>query len=134
MIFWIFVALFISSIIWTALEIYVVQHTGVFPSCIPAFMTGVTFVPTVIMLVIVTVVNLGAEGALAKYQSTYEVLYYQYVNDIYDNDNDLGLQGLMKDVQKYNESVAVGKKLQHDPWVGIFYANIYDDLKLIELK
>lgn len=64
----------------------------------------------------------------------YEMLVYQYENDIYDNDNDLGKRELMEDIQKWNEDLAYRRKSQDDFWVGIFYPNVHDQFEFIELK
>lgn len=52
---------------------------------------------------------------------------------MYDNDNDIGKLELYEKVTEWNTDLARGKVLQHDPWIGVFYPNIYDNVDFIEL-
>lgn len=71
------------------------------------------------------------ESPKAELKQQYDILVYQLENNLYDNDNDLGLKDLYDDISAYNSKVAKGKVMQRDFWWGIFYPNIYDDLELI---
>lgn len=93
-----------------------------------------SFLVSVIMLVVIIVNNTNVDAYVAENQMRYEMLVYQYENDIYDNDNDLGKRDLMEDIQKWNEDLAYRRKAQDDFWVGIFYPNIHDQFEFIELK
>lgn len=68
------------------------------------------------------------------YKQRYNSLVYQYENDLYDNDNDVGKRELMADIEYWNCDLANRKKLQRDFWVGIYYPNINDELEFIQLK
>ena len=89
-----------------------------------------SFLVSVIMLVVIIVNNTNVDAYVAEN----EMLVYQYENDIYDNDNDLGKRDLMEDIQKWNEDLAYRRKAQDDFWVGIFYPNVHDQFEFIELK
>ena len=92
------------------------------------------FIVAIIMLIAIIVENTNVDAYVAENQMRYEMLVYQYENDIYDNDNDLGKRDLMEDIQKWNEDLAYHRKAQDDFWVGIFYPNVYDQFEFIELK
>lgn len=93
-----------------------------------------SFVVAVIMLIFVITNNIGPDAKIAKYQVRYDSLVYQYENDIYDNDNDLGKRDLMEDIEEWNTDLAYHKRIQRNFWVGIFYPNIYDYFDFIELR
>ena len=89
----------------------------------------------IIASVVVLAINyIGIDGYIAQMNTRYETLVYQYENDIYNNDNDLGKRELMEDIQRWNEDLAANQKNQHDFLIGIYIPNIYDQFKYIELK
>ena len=92
------------------------------------------FIVAIIMLIVIIVENTNVDAYVAENQMRYEMLVYQYENDIYDNDNDLGKRDLMEDIQEWNEDLAYYREAQDDFWVGIFYPNVYDQFEFIELK
>ena len=77
---------------------------------------------------------LPAQANLDTLEQTRASLVYQLENNLYDNDNDFGKKELMSEIQSFNESLAFHKKMQRNFWVGIYYANIYDDIQLIEIN
>ena len=92
------------------------------------------FIVAIIMLMVIIVENTNVDAYIAENQMRYDMLVYQYENDIYDNDNDLGKRDLMEDIQEWNEDLAYYREAQDDFWVGIFYPNVYDQFEFIELK
>ena len=74
------------------------------------------------------------DAYIAKNKTRYNSLVYQLENDIYDNDNDLGKRELYKEIQDWNEDLAYNRKIQKNFWIGIYYADIYDQFEFIELK
>ena len=130
MIFWLFV-LFI--VICLGLAVYLEKRFCDYsePFVVIAF---ISFIVAVIMLIIIVVNNTNVDAYIAENQMRYDMLVYQYENDIYDNDNDLGKRDLMEDIQDWNEDLAYYREAQDDFWVGIFHPNVYDQFKFIELK
>lgn len=78
--------------------------------------------------------HINVNGYVSQMNTRYETLVYQYKNNVYDNDNDLGKRDLITDIQEWNEDLAYRKVAQNDIWIGIFYPNIYDQFKFIELE
>ena len=99
-------------------------------STIFSVIAGIAFV---VMLIIVIVNNVGVEASIEANKQRYESLIYQAENNLYENDNDLGKKELVNQIQKWNEDLAKGKALQDDFWVGIFYADIYDEFDFIPM-
>lgn len=126
MIFWIAIILTVAAIVLGYLfddvfEVWLV--VGLFSG-----------VASMIMFVFIIINNVAPDAKIAEYQAHYDSLVYQYENDIYDNDNDLGKRDLMEDIEAWNTDLAYRKKVQRNYWVGIFYPNIYDDFDFIELR
>ena len=99
-------------------------------STIISVIAGIAFV---VMLIVVIYANVGVEASIEANKQRYESLIYQAENNLYENDNDLGKKELANQIQKWNEDLANGKALQDDFWVGIFYADIYDEFDFIPM-
>ena len=78
--------------------------------------------------------NIEADANVAGYKMRYESLVYQYENELYDNDNDVGKRELMADIEWWNSDLANRKAKQNNFWVGIYIPDIYDEFEFIELK
>ena len=124
MLFWTFVIIIIAGFV---LFTYDLENLGIAISAIGIF--------GIIASVVVLAINyIGIDGYIARMNTRYETLVYQYENDIYDNDNDLGKRELMADIQNWNENLSSRRENQHDFWIGIYIPNIYDQFEFIELK
>lgn len=133
MLFFIFVAILIVGIVLLiAYDYDCIAGDWCFCLGFSATLTGVLSV--VISMIILCCSYTGLDGQIAAYQARYESLTYQYENDIYDNDNDLGKKELMSEIQEWNEDMASHKENQDDFWIGIYIANIYDQFEFIEYK
>lgn len=130
MIFWL---VLLSLVVSLGLAVYVEKRFGDY-SGLFLMIAFLSFLVSIIMLVVIIVDNTNVDAYVSENQMRYEMLVYQYENDIYDNDNDLGKRDLMEDIQKWNEDLAYHRKAQDDFWVGIFYPNVYDQFEFIELK
>ena len=74
------------------------------------------------------------DAKIAKNQAIYDSLVWQYENDIYDNDNDLGKRELMVDIQNWNKDLAYYRAVQDNFWLGIYVNNVFDQFDFIELE
>ena len=90
------------------------------------------FVLSIVLGGISIIARAGADAYLASMQEKRSALVYQLENDIYDNDNDLGKKELYSEITEYNCDVAEGKIMQDNIWVYNLYADVYDELELIE--
>lgn len=124
MLFLIIWVVFIIGIIWTIKDFYSFMGTLV-------FVFGL--VANIVSCVVFLCHNVNVNAYIAKMQTRYDMLIYQYENDIYDNDNDLGKRDLMADIQEWNEDLSWYKSAQNDFWIGIYIPNIYDQFKFISL-
>ena len=130
MIFWLVVLSIVVSLgLATYVEKRFCDYSGPF-----LVIAIIGFIVAIIMLIVIIVENTNVDAYVAENQMRYEMLVYQYENDIYDNDNDLGKRDLMEDIQEWNEDLAYYRKAQDDFWVGIFHPNVYDQFEFIELK
>ena len=86
-----------------------------------------------IEIAVLAVNYISVDGYVQKMNIRHDMLVYQYENDIYDNDNDLGKRELIEDIQNWNEDLASRKENQDDAWIGIFIPDIYDQFDFIEL-
>ena len=124
MLFWTFVIIIIAGFV---LFTYDLENLGIAISAIGIF--------GIIASVVVLAINyIGIDGYIARMNIRYETLVYQYENNIYDNDNDLGKRELMVDIQNWNEDLSSRRERQRDFWIGIYIPNIYDQFEFIELK
>lgn len=124
MLFWTFVIIIIAGFV---LFTYDLENLGIAISVIGIF--------GIIASVVVLAINyIGIDGYIARMNTRYETLVYQYENDVYDNDNDLGKRELMVDIQNWNEDLSSRRERQRDFWIGIYIPNIYDQFEFIELK
>ena len=124
MLFWTFVIIIIAGFVLFTFDW---ENLGIAISMIGIF--------GIIASVVVLAINyIGIDGYIARMNTRYETLVYQYENDIYDNDNDLGKRELMVDIQNWNEDLSSRRERQRDFWIGIYIPNIYDQFEFIELK
>lgn len=134
MLFWITVILFAVSIgitIWICSELSYEYDWVSAISFVIAFLSGIAMV---VMIAIMMTNHIGADANVEKMNTRYDMLTYQYENDVYDNDNDLGYRELMVDIQEWNEDLSYKKRIHDDLWLGIFYPDIYDQFDYIVLK
>lgn len=112
MLFWLFLILFIVLIVvgvitdwdYTLVVLFAVLDGFVVVCCVVFFAIN----------------QINVTGQIRRLHERHDSLVYQLENDIYDNDNDLGLRDLMVDIEKWNKDIAYYKEAQDDFWIGIF--------------
>ena len=133
MLFWLFVIVMVVGILLLILDFrFLFDNNLAIDIGMPMAVMG--FIAVTISIAIILFYHTGLDAKVERYNARYESLVYQYENDIYENDNDLGKKELMDDIQEWNEDLSYRKKIQDDFWLGIYYPNIYDQFKKIELK
>lgn len=131
MLFWLFVAVFIISIIVLTIN---GKICGDLYDAIGNIFTWAGIVSigvALIMAFAICINNFGADAEAAKYKERYDSLVYQYENEIYCDDD--VVYDLLTDIREYNEDIAYHQAIQGDTWLGIFHPDIYDQFELIEL-
>ena len=131
MIFWITL---IAVVVFTVLAIVFFDSRDFeWVSLLSTIFSAIAGIVFVVMLIVVIVNNVCAEASIEANKQRYESLIYQAENNLYENDNDLGKKELANQIQEWNEDLAKGKALQDDFWVGILYADIYDEFNFIPM-
>lgn len=129
MLFWLVAILTVAACIWW----YFAADSYDCSDLIAAIVSSIGIIAVVVSLIVFVFSHGCVEGDIAILNARRESLVYQYENDIYENDNDLGKHELMVEIQKWNEDLAMNRALQDNFWVGIYFPNIYDQFEFIEL-
>ena len=133
MLFWIFVMIVVIGIIcFIIYENTVFDDEWVFNIGVAFEVTG--WVAVLVSIIIFTVNYTGLDGYIEENKARYESLTYQYENELYDNDNDIGKKELMSEIQDWNEDLARHKANQDDFWIGIYIPDVYDQFEFIDYK
>ena len=132
MLFLVFVTILIIGII--CLIVYTNTNNTEWLSSLGIILTIVGIIAVCASAAILVGSYCGLDGYIEENKARYESLTYQYENDIYNNDNDIGKKELMNEIREWNEDLARYKENQDDFWIGIFIPNIYDQFEFIEYK
>jgi hypothetical protein len=132
MLFWIFVLMVVLGVV----GIVVYNNTRVGEWCWGVSFAGLLagIIAGAVSLCVIAINYCGVDGEIAANKARYESLVYQYKNNLYDNDNDLGKKELMNQIQEWNEELARYQENQDNLWIGIYIPNIYDQFDFINLE
>lgn len=130
MLFWIFVGIFVVALVMVIVCYYIDCDVG---AGLTEILTVISGIAIVVSIAIMANSYIHADANVAKYQKRYESLTYQYENDFYNNDNDVGKYELVSQIEYWNTDLAYRKTIQRDFWLGIYYPNIYDQFEFIKL-
>ncbi len=97
-------------------------------------LSAVGAIVSIIMIAIISCSYCGSSAYVAEDQATYDSLIFKLENT--DCRDELGLlnKEIIDEVQAWNETLSYHKTIQRDFWMGIFYPNMYDEFKLIDLN
>ena len=132
MILWISIAITIISVLVLIISLNKFSNFWDVINFISIALSVLFFIISAVLGVIAISASVGSESYLASMQEKRNALVYQLENDLYDNDNDLGKKELYSEIVEYNCDVAKCKIMQDTIWVYTLYADVYDDLELIE--
>ena len=132
MLFWIFVILIVIGIV--CFIIYENSMSGEWVCNIGIIFEVSGWLAFIVSIIIFACAYTGLDGYIEANKARYESLTYQYENELYDNDNDIGKKELMSEIQDWNEDLARYKANQDDFWIGIYIPDIYDRFEFIEYK
>ena len=102
--------------------------------CLPFITVVASTFASVVMLIVLANNYIGVNARVAADKTRYEMLKYQYENNFYNNENEVGKYQLISDIRAWNEDLSKYKTLQHDFWVGIFIPDVYDQFEYINIK
>lgn len=96
------------------------------------------WVGLLVALIVVIIVgacnHLTEDSSFAALQEQHNILVYQLENNLYDNDNNIGLKELYNDILDYNQKIIGGRINSKKFMLDFFYPIDYDQLELIELS
>ena len=149
MIFWIFVLLFIVSMVTlfvvekicdkcekgkSKFNDFVYWHDESIMCTFGVFAVIIGF-SAIIMFVFVVAAQISADGCKAKYEQTYSALIYKSQTESIRDEFGIVNKEYIDEVQSWNEWLSKGKTYSNDFWIGIFYPKkVYQDLELIDLE
>lgn len=130
------IILFIIGIICGAIAIICChQYDDIFmiPCIVTVIISLVTLVAFCCLAGTAIYANVTAPAAFRAYEIKYDTLTYQLENNLYDNNNNIGLKELFDEIYDYNQEIESGRINSKNPMISVLYPLDYDSLKLIEL-
>ena len=149
MIFWVFLLLFIVSIVTLFVTkkisdeyekgkskfndfVYWHDEPIIWTSGVFAVIGGIA---TIIMFICVVTAQISADGRKAKYEQTYSALIYKSQTESIRDEFGIVNKEYIDEVQEWNEGLSKYKSYSDNFWIGIFYPKkVYQDLEFIDLE
>ena len=133
MIFWIFVIVTVVGVVllFADYDFGIDSFALEASASITSVVSGII---AVIMLIIIILNNLGAQGTKLSNQQTYDSLIYKSQTESIRDEFGIVNKEYIDEVQAWNEDIVKYKNWQRDFWIGIFVPNIYDEFETIDLS
>lgn len=140
MLFWLFIILTVIGIVlWTLgskhweYDSFMWKYDEAF-GVLGRLLTAIGAIVSILMILVISFSYCGSSACAAENQATYDSLIFKLENT--DCRDELGLlnKEIIDEVQAWNETLAYHETIQRDFWLGIFYPNMYDEFKLIDLN
>ena len=140
MLFWLFIILIVVGIVlWTLgdkrweYNSFMWKYDEVF-GVSGVILSGVSIAISVVMIIVIIFSHCDSSAYAAKSQERYDALIFKLENT--DCRDEFGLlnKEVIDEIQNWNEDLSYSQAIQEDFWLGIFYPNIYDEFKLIDLN
>lgn len=137
MLFWFFVILTVVGIFLYIFSEKIYRKysewldTAAFIGTITAWMSGLI---AVVMLALIVVSNICADGNRLSIQEKYKALKYKAQTGACRDEFGIVNKEFIDEVQEWNMDCVKYQRLQKDFWIGIFIPNIYDDFEVISLE
>lgn len=103
----------------------VIEFTGV-------AMTVISGAALIVMITALCINYIGLDGDVAQHTETYRALEYKVTSEACRDEFGLLSKEVIDEVQAWNEEIIRGKTMQHDPWIGVFVPDVYDQFELID--
>lgn len=149
MIFWVFVLLFIVSIVAlfvtekicdehekgkSKFNDFVYWHDEPIVYTFGAFAV-ISGILAIVMFICVVIAQISADGCKVEYEQTYSALIYKSQTENIRDEFGIVNKEYIDEVQAWNEGLSKCKAYSNDFWIGIFYPKkVFQDLELINLE
>ena len=92
------------------------------------------FASVFVSLIVIITAYSTAPRKVGALTNEYEFLTQQCESSVLDCGCIVANYSLIKDIQEWNSELLVKKTTQNNPWIGIYYPDIYDQFEFIALE
>lgn len=129
MIFWICVLVLVVAIVLCVIGNMNCMDGLEIGGGVTAFIMGIA---VVIMCICLCFEYSAVDANIARNEEAYKAITYKVESGACRDELGLLSKEVIDEVQTWNKNVIYNQKIQDNFWVGIFYPNIYDQLKTID--